>query len=84
MSGNPSQPRRWFRRPLWLAAIALGGAAIAGRLYLVVLGGFHFLRLQRLLMVLGLRMLAVLGYVALSTGERPFHAINKHINPVLG
>ena len=24
MSGNPSQPRRWFRRPLWLAAIALG------------------------------------------------------------
>ena len=24
MSGNPSQLRRWFRRPLWLAAIALG------------------------------------------------------------
>jgi len=29
-------------------------------------------------------MLSAIGYVALSTGERPFRAINQHINPVLG
>ena len=40
--------------------------------------------LQPLMMILGILMLSVIGYVALSTGERPFHAINKHINPVLG
>ncbi len=40
--------------------------------------------LQPLAMILGIIMLNAIGYVALSTGERPFHAINKHVNPVLG
>ncbi len=49
-----------------------------------MIGGYQLLWLQPLMMVLGILMLSVIGYVALSTGERPFHAINKHINPVLG
>ena len=35
-------------------------------------------------MVLGVIMLSAIGYVALSTGERPFHAVNEHVSPVLG
>ncbi len=40
--------------------------------------------LQPLAMILGIVMLSAIGYVALSTGERPFRAINQHVNPVLG
>tara|TARA_Y100000588_G_scaffold376176_1_gene453538 strand:+ start:133 stop:1752 length:1620 start_codon:yes stop_codon:yes gene_type:complete len=71
--------------PGWLqGAITLGGGSLAGSLYLGVIGGYQLLWLQPLMMILGILMLSVIGYVALSTGERPFHAINKHINPVLG
>lgn len=71
--------------PGWLqGAITLGGGSLGGSLYLGVIGGYQLLWLQPLMMVLGILMLSVIGYVALSTGERPFHAINKHINPVLG
>lgn len=40
--------------------------------------------LQPLAMMLGIVMLSAIGYVALSTGQRPFRAINQHVNPVLG
>ncbi|MCS5571419.1 MAG: divalent metal cation transporter, partial [Pseudomonadales bacterium] len=71
--------------PGWLqGAITLGGGSLAGSLYLGVIGGYQLLWLQPLMMVLGILMLSVIGYVALSTGEKPFQAINKHINPVLG
>ena len=71
--------------PGWLqGAITLGGGSLAGSLYLGVIGGYQLLWLQPLMMILGILMLSVIGYVTLSTGERPFHAINKHINPVLG
>ena len=71
--------------PGWMqGAITLGGGSLAGSLYLGVIGGYQLLWLQPLMMILGILMLSVIGYVALSTGERPFHAINKHINPVLG
>ena len=35
-------------------------------------------------MVLGVIMLSAVGYVTLSTGERPFASINKFISPALG
>jgi hypothetical protein len=71
--------------PGWLqGAITLGGGSLAGSLYLGVIGGYQLLWLQPLMMVLGILMLSVIGYVALSTGEKPFQAINRHINPVLG
>ena len=71
--------------PGWLqSAITLGGGSLANSLYLGVLTGFSMLWLQPLAMVLGIVMLGAIGYVTLSTGERPFRAINEHVNPVLG
>ncbi len=71
--------------PGWLqSAITLGGGSLAGSLFLGVLGGFKFLWLQMIAMILGVVMLSAIAYVTLSTGERPFRAINRHISPVLG
>lgn len=71
--------------PGWLqSAITLGGGSLATALYLGVLGGVAFLWLQPIAMIMGVIMLSAIGYVTLSTGEKPFDAINKHVNPVLG
>ncbi len=71
--------------PGWLqSAITLGGGSLASSLFLGVLAGYGLMWLQPLAMILGIIMLSAIGYVALSTGERPFRAINKHVNPVLG
>ena len=71
--------------PGWLqSAITLGGGSLGGSLYLGVLVGFSMMWLQPLAMILGVVMLSAIAYVTLSTGEKPFQAINKHINPVLG
>ncbi|MDP6794666.1 MAG: divalent metal cation transporter [Verrucomicrobiota bacterium] len=71
--------------PGWLqGAITLGGGSLGGSLYLGVIGGYELLWLQPLMMIFGVLMLSVIGYVTLSTGEKPFQAINQHINPVLG
>lgn len=82
-------PKLWayakLSGPGWLqSAITLGGGSLAGSLYLGVLAGYSLMWLQPLAMILGIVMLSAIGYVALSTGERPFQAINKHVNPVLG
>lgn len=71
--------------PGWLqSAITLGGGSLAGSLYLGVIGGYQFMWLQPLMMLLGVVMLSAIAYVTLATGERPFRAINRHVNPVLG
>ncbi|MEO0477407.1 MAG: divalent metal cation transporter, partial [Planctomycetota bacterium] len=71
--------------PGWLqSAITLGGGSLAGSLYIGVIGGYDMLWLQPMMMILGIVMLSAIAYVTLSTGEKPFHAINKHVNPVLG
>jgi Mn2+/Fe2+ NRAMP family transporter len=71
--------------PGWLqSAITLGGGSLGSSLYLGVLAGFGLLWLQPVAMILGIIMLSAIGYVTMSTGERPFKAINEHINPVLG
>jgi len=71
--------------PGWLqSAITLGGGSLAGSLYLGVIGGYQLLWLQPLMMILGIVMLGAISYVTLTTGKRPFQAINEHINPVLG
>jgi Mn2+/Fe2+ NRAMP family transporter len=71
--------------PGWLqSAITLGGGSLAGSLYLGVIGGYDLLWLQPLMMILGVVMLSAIAYVTLSTGQRPFEAINTHISPVLG
>ncbi len=71
--------------PGWLqGAITLGGGSLAGSLYLGILTGFSLLWLQVFAMLMGVTMLAAIAWVTLSTGKRPFQAINDHINPVLG
>ena len=71
--------------PGWLqSAITLGGGSLAGSLFLGVLGGTSMLWLQVVAIFLGVVMLSAISYVTLSTGRRPFEAINSEINPALG
>ena len=85
--GSSAVLKTYFRLsgPGWLqSAITLGSGSLAGALFLGVLGGTSLLWLQLVAIVMGVIMLSAISYVTLSTGERPFRAINKHINPVLG
>ena len=71
--------------PGWLqGAITLGGGSLAGALYLGVIAGFSLMWLQPLAMVCGIIMLAAIAYVTLTTGERPFGLVNRHLSPALG
>ncbi len=71
--------------PGWLqSAITLGGGSLASALYLGVLAGYSLLWLQGMAVILGVIMLSAISYVTLSTDEKPFPAINRHISPVLG
>lgn len=71
--------------PGWLqGAITLGGGSLAGALYLGVIMGYNLMWLQPLAMVMGVIMLSAISYVTLSTGQRPFRAVNEHISPLLG
>jgi Mn2+/Fe2+ NRAMP family transporter len=71
--------------PGWLqGAITLGGGSLGGSLYLGMIAGYDLLWLQPLMLILGIVMLSAIGYVALSTEQRPFEAINEHVSPVLG
>ena len=85
--GSSAVLKTYFRLsgPGWLqSAITLGSGSLAGALFLGVLGGTSLLWLQLVAIMMGVIMLSAISYVTLSTGERPFRAINKHINPVLG
>ncbi|MEE8452320.1 MAG: divalent metal cation transporter [Thermoguttaceae bacterium] len=85
--GLCSMTRTYLRLsgPGWLqSALTLGGGSLASSLFLGVLAGFGLLWLQPVAMILGIIMLSAIGYVAMSTSERPFQAINRHVNPVLG
>ncbi len=71
--------------PGWLqSAITLGGGSLANGLYLGIFAGVGLMWVQPLAMALGVVMLAAIAYVTTTTGERPFRAINQHVNPVLG
>jgi hypothetical protein len=85
--GGGAKLMAWFKLsgPGWLqSAITLGGGSLAGSLFLGMIGGYSLLWLQVLAMAFGVVMLGAIGYVTLSTGERPFGLINRHVNPVLG
>lgn len=71
--------------PGWLqSAITLGGGSLGGALYLGMLAGVSMLWLQWVAIAIGVIMLSAISYVTLSTGKRPYAAINNHVNPVLG
>ncbi len=86
-AGGWQRLKTYFRLsgPGWLqSAITLGGGSLAGSLYIGVIGGYSLLWVQPLAMILGIIMLSAIGYVTLSTGERPFGSINRHVSPILG
>jgi hypothetical protein len=71
--------------PGWMqSALTLGGGSLAGSLYLGTLTGYSMLWLQPVAMLLGMFMMAAIGYVTLSTGERPFAVVRDRVNPFLG
>lgn len=71
--------------PGWLqSALTLGGGSLSSSLYLGVLGGVALLWVQPIAMIMGIIMLSAIGYVTLSTGEKPFRAVNRHVSPILG
>lgn len=71
--------------PGWLqSAITLGGGSLLGGLYLGMAGGYSLLWVQLLAIFCGVVMLSAISYVTLSTGMRPFAAMNQYVNPVLG
>ena len=71
--------------PGWLqSALTLGGGSCGSSLYLGVLGGMSLLWIQPFAMAMGVVMMSAICYASLSIGQRPFRAINQHINPVLG
>jgi Mn2+/Fe2+ NRAMP family transporter len=85
--GRGATLKAWVKLsgPGWLqSAITLGGGSLAGALFLGSLGGVNLLWLQLVAIIMGVVMLSAISYVTLSTGERPFKAINTHINPALG
>jgi Mn2+/Fe2+ NRAMP family transporter len=70
--------------PGWIqAAVTLGGGSLVGALYLGVIGGYQFMWLQPLAMLCGIVMLSAISYVTLSSEERPFVSVKKHISPLL-
>lgn len=70
--------------PGWLqSAITLGGGSLSGALFLGVIGGYEFMWVQMLAMVMGVIMLAAISYVTLSTETSPFQSLKNNINPVL-
>ncbi len=70
--------------PGWLqSAITLGGGSLGASLYLGVIGGYDMLWVQPMAMILGIILLATIGYVTLTTGKRPFGEIRDKVNPVL-
>lgn len=70
--------------PGWLqSALTLGGGSLAGSLYLGVIGGYSLLWLQPVAVIIGVVMLGAISYITLSTRERPFEAMRRHISPLL-
>ena len=47
-------------------------------------GGYSLLWVQLVAIFCGVVMLSAISYVTLSTGKRPYAAMNEHVNPVLG
>ena len=85
--GSISTLGAYFRLsgPGWLqSAITLGGGSLTGALYLGMAGGYSLLWVQLLAIICGVIMLSAISYITLSTGKRPYAAMNEYVNPVLG
>lgn len=73
--------------PGWIqAAVTLGGGTLVSALYLGVVGGYEFLWLQPLAMLMGYVLLVAISHVTLSKTadeDRPFKLVQKHISKPL-
>lgn len=73
--------------PGWIqAAVTLGGGTLVSALYLGVVGGYEFLWLQPLAMLMGYVLLAAISHVTLSKTrheDRPFKLVQKHVSKPL-
>lgn len=70
--------------PGWLqGAMTLGGGSAITSLTVGAVFGYEFLWIQPISMIIGCIMLFALSHQTLSTGERPFVAMRKHLSPAL-
>lgn len=70
--------------PGWLqSALTLGGGTAMASLYAGAYLKYSLLWVQPLAMGLGVVMFAAISHQALSTGERPFEAMKRHVHPVV-
>ncbi len=70
--------------PGWLqGAMTLGGGSAITSLTIGAAFGYEFLWVQPISMLIGCIMLFALAHQTLSTGERPFAAMRKHLSPTL-
>jgi len=82
-------PVRWWgyarkTGPGWLqSAMTLGGGSAVSSLTLGAFFGYRMLWLQPLAMALGIVMLSAMSHQTLSTGQRPFCAMKRHVAPWL-
>lgn len=70
--------------PGWLqGAMTLGGGSAIASLTIGGVYGYELLWVQPLSMIIGCIMLFALSHQTLSTGERPFVAMARYVNPAL-
>ncbi|MHC4442901.1 MAG: NRAMP family divalent metal transporter [Planctomycetota bacterium] len=71
--------------PGWIqSALTLGGGSGSTSLFAGALAGYALLWVQPTSMAIGAIMMGAMAYMTLSTGIRPFHAVNRYAHPVLG
>ncbi|UCD28461.1 MAG: divalent metal cation transporter [Planctomycetota bacterium] len=71
--------------PGWIqSALTLGGGSGSTSLFAGALAGYTLLWVQPTSMAIGAIMMGAMAYMTLSTGIRPFHAVNRYAHPVLG
>jgi manganese transport protein len=70
-----------YSGPGWLqGAMTLGGGSAITSLTIGGVYGYEFLWVQPIAMIIGCIMLFALSHQTLSTGEKPFVAVSKHIS----
>ena len=71
--------------PGWIqSALTLGGGSGSLSLFAGALAGYSLLWVQPASMFFGVIMMGAMAYMTLSTGIRPFHAVNTYAHPLLG
>lgn len=71
--------------PGWIqSALTLGGGSGSLSLFAGALAGYALLWVQPASMLFGVIMMGAMAYMTLSTGIRPFRAVNEYAHPVLG